>query len=81
MQVSERIATSLVIYCSCILLLQRPPAVVGVPHTEFYPHGFFENDGILQRSTGSGASYHTMLLTQATSFYGNLYSSITVRNY
>lgn len=75
MQVS---AISLVLH-SCILLLHWP-AADAVPLIEFYPHGFSENDGILQHSTDSGASYHTVQLTQAVSFYGNLYNSITVRN-
>lgn len=77
MQASLRIAVSLMVHC-CILLLHSPPAVDGVTPTEFYPHGLLQNDGVLQRSTGSGPSYHTMLLTQAARFYGNLYSSITV---
>jgi hypothetical protein len=70
MEISLTIAT---ILC-CILL----PAVNGAG-SDFYPHGVLDNDDVLQRSTGPEPSYYTLLLTQATRFYGNLYSSITVR--
>ena len=45
----------------------------------FYPNGFFEGDSLLQRSSGAGASYHTVQLVQpAATFYGDQYNILTV---
>lgn len=49
-------------------------------NNQFYPYGQFQADASLQRSTAPGPRYQTVQLTQAASFYGNLYSRITVRN-
>ena len=66
---------------SLLVLQQVTLQVAGVSKlTGFYPHGIFEGDNTLQRSTGPGPSYQTVQLMQTARFYGGQYSAITVRN-
>ena len=75
----ERFA--LVISVSLLVLQQVTLQVAGVSKsTGFYPHGMFEGDNTLQRSTGPGPSYQAVQLMQTAHFYGGQYSAITVRD-
>ena len=69
--------TVLVAFSLAFLLVQRRCAVCAVELQDFYPNAF--SDETLQRSSGTGPSYHTLQLTDPVRFYGSTHSAITVR--